>query len=127
MNKVTYHGLQITAEWISSYARSIEAPLQSIHGRLIAPATMPVIFWQELDIPWLNRDVPLIHGSQQFKYEAPVMAGMTLECELSLTKVETKTGRQGTLTLYTHTLVCTCDGTQIVTAETVLISAGDRL
>ncbi|MDQ0088989.1 hypothetical protein J2T12_002399 [Paenibacillus anaericanus] len=124
MNRVQ-HQLYITAEWISHYAQSIEAPIQTINGHLIAPATMPIIFWQEFDIPWLDKIEPLIHGSQHFSYETPIIAGMTLDCELTLTSVEKKKGRQGGLTLYTHSLVCMCDGDLIVTAETVLISVGD--
>ncbi|MEC0372263.1 FAS1-like dehydratase domain-containing protein [Paenibacillus chibensis] len=120
------HQLQITDTWIMEYARSIEAPVQMVNGVPVAPATMPVLFWQAFDIPWLNLTGPLIHGTQRFSYEAPITAGMTLECELSLTKLEKKTGRQGELTLYTHTLVCTCEGEPIVTAETVLISVGER-
>ncbi|GIP26651.1 hypothetical protein J23TS9_17810 [Paenibacillus sp. J23TS9] len=119
------HQIYITAEWISQYADSIEAPLQSIHGNLIAPATMPVIFWQAFDIPWLNMKAPLIHGSQRFSYEAPITAGMILDCELALTNVERKAGKQGILTFFTHTLVCRCDGELIVTADTVLIRVGD--
>lgn len=124
--KQLWHQLQITDTWIMEYARSIEAPVQMANGVPVAPATMPVLFWQAFDIPWLNLTEPLIHGTQRFSYEAPITAGMTLECELSLTKVEKKTGRQGELTLYTHTLVCTCEGEPIVTAETVLLSVGER-
>ncbi|WP_438350735.1 FAS1-like dehydratase domain-containing protein [Paenibacillus sp. FA6] len=126
MNRVQ-HRLHITTEWITDYAASIEAPLQTIHGDLIAPATMPIIFWQAFDIPWLHIEAPLIHGSQQFSYKTPITAGMNLDCELCLTNVEKKEGRQGRLTFYTHTLECTCDGALIVTAETVLISVGDEV
>jgi len=118
--------IQVTEEWITRYARSIGAPMQTIGGELIAPATMPVIFWQEFDIPWLKEEDAWIHGSQRFSYEAPMTAGMNLDCELSLTKAETKEGRQGKLTLYTHNLVCYNGNDLIVTAETVLIQAGER-
>lgn len=118
--------LTITAEWITQYAHSIDAPLQKIHGKLMAPATMPIIFWQEFNIPWLDSYKPLIHGSQDFSYEIPLIADMVLDCELSLTKVERKAGRQGWLTLLTHTLICTCEGEPIVTAETVLIRVGGK-
>ncbi|MCJ8013591.1 MaoC family dehydratase N-terminal domain-containing protein [Paenibacillus sp. KQZ6P-2] len=123
--KKLQHQLYISAEAITQYAKSIEAPVQMLNGVQIAPTTMPIIFWNEFDIPWLNKNVPLIHGSQHFSYEKPIMAGMTLDCELSLTKVEKKAGRKGELTLFTHNLVCTCNGDLIVTAETVLISLGD--
>lgn len=80
--------LYVTSEWISQYAQSIEAPVQTMNDTLIAPSTMPIIFWQEFDIPWLKEDIPLIHGTQHFSYEAPIAAGMVLDCELELTNVE---------------------------------------
>lgn len=125
MNRIR-HQLHVTEEWITLYADSIEAPLQNIDGNLIAPVTMPIIFWQEFDIPWMDRTESLIHGSQSFSYEAPITAGMVLDCELTLTKVERKSGRQGTLTLLTHTLTGRSDGETIFTAETVLIRVGDE-
>lgn len=121
---IIHHQLYITTEWITQYSQSIEAPLQTLHGKLIAPATMPIIFWQSFDIPWLNKDAPLIHGSQHFSYEAPITAGMILDCELALTNVVSKAGSKGMLTFLTHALVCTCGGDLIVTAETVLIKVG---
>jgi hypothetical protein len=118
--------IQVTEEWIFHYPRSIGAPMQTIGGELIASATMPCIFWRGLDIPWLNEGDTWIHGSQRFSYESPLTSGMNLDCELSLMKTETKEGRQGKLTLYTHTLVC-CNGNDlIITAETVLIQVGER-
>lgn len=95
MNKVR-HQVHITAEWISDFAQSIGAPLQMIKGDLIAPATMPIIFWQFFDIPWLKTDAPLIHGTQQFTYQEPITAGMILDCELFLTRMDKKKlGRNG--------------------------------
>lgn len=119
--------IYVSAKSITQYAKSIEFPVPTSSGELIAPATMPIIFWSEFDIPWLPMNEPLIHGSQQFSYEAPITAGMTLDCELSLQKVEKKAGRHGNLTLYTHRLVCTSRNKLIVTAETVLISVGDGI
>ncbi|GAB6989747.1 FAS1-like dehydratase domain-containing protein [Paenibacillus pini] len=123
MNRLE-HRFHITSEWISEYAQSIQAPLQMIHGNLIAPATMPIIFWQAFNIPWLSVDTPLIHGKQSFSYKAPITAGMIIDCELSLTKIEKKAGREGDLTLFKHSLICTSEGRIICTAETVLISIG---
>ncbi|MNN88108.1 hypothetical protein D3C81_2057520 [compost metagenome] len=67
----------------------------------------------------------MIHGSQSFLYEGPIFAGMILDCELSLSKIEKKTSRHGELTLYTHSLICKCNDEHIVTADTVLIQIGD--
>ncbi|URN93709.1 MAG: MaoC family dehydratase N-terminal domain-containing protein [Candidatus Pristimantibacillus lignocellulolyticus] len=127
MNSIQ-HRLHVTEEWISRYAQSIDAPLQTINDKLIAPATMPIIFWQEFNIPWqeMNNSVPLIHGAQHFSYEAPIIAGMLLDCELQLTNIEKKTSKTGLLTLYYYKLTCRCDGKLIVTTETVLIRVGDQ-
>lgn len=100
MNSVR-HQIHMTAEWISDYAQSIEAPVQTINGKLIAPATMPIIFWQDFDIPWLIIGEPLLHGTQKFSYQAPITEGMILDCELALTGEVQKEGRQGKLT-FTH-------------------------
>lgn len=125
MNIVRYQ-IHMTAEWISDYAQSIEAPMQRINGNLIAPSTMPVIFWKTFDIPWLSKGESLLHGTQNFSYQAPITAGMMLDCEFALTSKVQKEGRQGKLTFYTHTLVCKCEDELIVTAETVLIRVGDN-
>jgi len=127
MNRV-HHRLHITEDWIARYAQSIDATLQTINDQLIAPATMPIIFWQEFNIPWqeMNNSVPLIHGAQHFSYEAPIIAGMKLDCELQLTNIEKKASKTGPLTLYYYKLSCTCDGKLIVAAETVLIRVGDQ-
>lgn len=118
--------LYMTDKWISRYAQSIESPLQTIKGKLVAPSTMPIIFWQEFDIPWLKKDASLIHGTQQFSYNSPIIAGMLLDCKLTLTKVAKKEGKQGMLTFLTHTLDCSCEGNLILTAETVLIQVGEN-
>jgi len=125
MNSIRFQ-VHLAEEAIVQYANRIEAPLQRIGGALIAPSTMPITFWKIADVPWLDIPKPLIHGKQQFHYEAPLTAGMDLDCDLSLTKVEKKNGRQGVLFVYTHSLTCTCAGKRIVTVETVLISVGDK-
>lgn len=121
MRKCIKHTVHVTEEWISSYAESISAPLQRLDGHLIAPSTMPVVFWREFEIPGIELAGPLIHGAQHFKYEKPVTAGMTLDCELSLIKKENKTGKRGLLTFFTYKLVCTSRGEPVVTSETLLI------
>lgn len=112
----------LTAEAIMAYGDSIAAPLQQVDGHWIAPPTMPITFWHTDQVPWLAKEKALIHGRQSFSYEAPLKAGDLLACELTLIQCETKTGRSGTLTLYTHRLECWCRGELVVTADTVLIS-----
>ncbi|WP_379127307.1 MaoC family dehydratase N-terminal domain-containing protein [Paenibacillus sp. sgz500958] len=124
MNRIRFK-VQLTEESIIRYANSIHSPLQRIGGVVIAPSTMLVTFWKVENSPWLHTEEVWVHGSQQFYYHAPLLAGMNLECELSLVKVESKNGRQGSLTLYTHSLICYHQGNPIAEAETVLIGRGD--
>lgn len=121
MNRLVFPH-RLTAEAIIAYGRSIAAPWQQVDGCLVAPPTMPITFWHTDEVPWLAKEKALIHGQQSFCYEAPLKAGDWLACELTLIKCESKTGRSGQLTLYTHRLECWCQGVLAVTADTVLIS-----
>lgn len=124
MNKIRFQ-VQLTTENIVQYAHSIASPLQRIGGAAVAPSTMPVTFWKTADVPWLPLKAAMIHGTQQFTYHAPLMAGMNLNCELSLVAVKHKTGRSGLLTFYTHSLICCHRGSPIAVAETVLFGRGE--
>jgi hypothetical protein len=124
MNIIRFQ-VQLTADSIMQYANSIDSPLQRIRGVAVAPSTMPVTFWKIEDAPWLSKEAAMIHGTQQFCYQVPLMAGMNLACELSLLAVEQKNGRQGVLTFYTHSLVCCHRGNRVAVAETVLIGIGE--
>lgn len=126
MNKIRFQ-VQLTTENIVRYAHSIASPLQRIGGAAVAPSTMPVTFWKIADVPWLPMQAAMIHGTQQFAYQAPLMAGMNLNCELSLVAVRRKTGRSGLLTFYTHYLICYHRGKPIAEAETVLIGRGEMI
>ncbi|MGE7840487.1 FAS1-like dehydratase domain-containing protein [Lysinibacillus sp. NPDC093712] len=116
--------ITVTAEWIQRYAKSIEAPLQYLHGKLIAPATMPIVFWQQFDRAIFNNQKPVLHGSQHFFYHVPIQEGMVLHCELALSHKEHKQGKQGPMTFYTYTLNCFEQRTEIVQLKTVLIHVG---
>ncbi|NOU78060.1 hypothetical protein GC101_04120 [Paenibacillus sp. LMG 31459] len=124
MNKIRFQ-VQLTTDNIVQYAHSIASPLQRIGGAAVAPSTMPVTFWKTADVPWLPMKAAMIHGTQQFTYHAPLMAGMNLNCELTLLAVEHKNGRSGVLTFYTHSLFCCHRGSPIAVAETVLIGRGE--
>ncbi|MEJ9220607.1 MaoC family dehydratase N-terminal domain-containing protein [Paenibacillus glucanolyticus] len=125
MNKLEF-AYHLTPEAILAYAHSTETPLQKIDGTWLAPPTMPVTFWTLADVPWLDKERTFIHGSQSFAYEKPLLAGAHLDCVLTLTRMEQKTGHSGALTLYTHLLECRCKGELVVSAETVLISLEDH-
>lgn len=116
--------LHITEQWIREYARSINSPLQFFQGKLIAPSTMPIIFWPFFK-ETANQDSPVLHGSQKFLYEELMTAGMLLDCELALLKMEEKKGKTRKLTLSTYELTCKCEGRLIVVATTILIQVGE--
>lgn len=116
--------ITVTAEWIEHYAKSIEAPLQYVHGKLIAPATMPIVFWQQFEHIISTNSKPLLHGSQQFIYHAPIQEGMELECNLALSHTTHKEGKRGPITLLTYTLNCSAGDSEIVQLHTVLIRVG---
>ncbi|OWA37430.1 hypothetical protein B9G55_05080 [Saccharibacillus sp. O16] len=112
---------RLTSQSVLAYARALDMPLSSHSGRWIAPPTMPVVFWNIIDAPWLRPDNSYLHGRQSFVYAKPLLADSTLDCVLILTHSEQKKGRSGPLTLYTHLMTCKCEGEHILSAETVLI------
>ena len=119
----TVQQIQVSAKWIREYADSIHSPIQLLQGKLVAPSTMPVIFWQFFKET--SDQIPMLHGSQKFYYEQPITAGMILDCELQLLKTEEKKGKTGKLTLFTYCLTCMCKGKLIVQATTILIQVGE--
>ena len=120
----TVSQILVTEDWIREYAQSIDSPLQILQGKLVAPSTMPVIFWQFFK-ETSSHQLPTLHGSQKFYYEEPITAGMILDCELELLKSEEKNGKTGKLTLFTYSLTCKCKEKIIVIATTILIQVGE--
>jgi hypothetical protein len=125
--RILSQSLHVTTEWIIAYAQSIESPLQYINQQLIAPVTMPILFWKSFEpIYWLNTDRPLLHGSQHFAYTTPITAGMILDCELALIDQQPKIGKTYPFTLFKHRLSGSQEDKVIFTAETTLIQVGDN-
>lgn len=116
--------IHVTDEWIREYAQSIDAPLQIVQGKLIAPSTMPILFWQFFKETSNQTSSPILHGSQQFLYKEPITSGMVLDCELTLIKTEKKSGKSGSLTLFTYELIYECEGKNIGITTTTLIQVG---
>lgn len=118
--------LHITTDWIIAYTQSIESPLQYINHQLIAPVTMPVLFWQSFEpIGALTTDQPVLHGYQRFAYETPIIAGMILDCELTLIDIQQKVGNKHKLTLFNYQLIGYEEKQLIFTSNTTLIQVGD--
>lgn len=114
----------LTRKQIRNYAKAIheENPIyfdkdeaqRAGYADVVAPITMPTIFWQYVDVFWL-KDVPIIiHGKQNFKYEVPLVANETYECDIQLTNLQTKKRKNGTtmqvadhlLTVRKQNIVC---------------------
>ncbi len=119
--------LHITTESILAYAQSIESPEQYIHDQLVAPVTMPILFWRLFEpVHSLNTDEPLVHGYQHFAYQKPITAGMILQCELSLLDVQQKIRPKHELTLFYYRLTGYEEEKLIFIADTTLIKIGDH-
>jgi hypothetical protein len=92
--------IDVTRKTIAVYAKSInEAELVFFeieearrrgYAEIPAPTCMPMIFWQYLDVPWMNHGESFIHKNQTFKYFEPLIAGQTYTCSITLKSVESK-------------------------------------
>ncbi|MBE3102854.1 MAG: MaoC family dehydratase N-terminal domain-containing protein [Bacilli bacterium] len=92
--------IKVTREMIADYARSIgeteilffqyEEAIRKGYADIPAPVSMPIIFWQYIEAPWMNREKSFIHKYQSFHYDEPVMAGQTYSCKITLKSVQSK-------------------------------------
>lgn len=99
--------LTLTRQWIQEYAEAIGdyepiyfdkmAAQKRGFSDVVAPVTMPVIFWQYFDIPWLKHLPVIIHGKQSFQYNEPLIAGRTYECVIQLVSLKNKNRKNGTM------------------------------
>jgi len=78
--------IHLTDEWIKSYAMAIESPTIRIDGKLMAPSTMIVIFWQLFPESPIARHEMWQHVKQKCTYQTPLLANMTLDCQLEQVK-----------------------------------------
>ncbi|MDA8354556.1 MAG: MaoC family dehydratase N-terminal domain-containing protein [Firmicutes bacterium] len=76
-----------------------EAARKSVHGRLIAPPTYPMILdygqIEGLKLP----ESGLIHGEQQFDYRRPLYVDEKVTCYETLRDVKVKQARSGEMTI----------------------------
>ena len=130
--------LTLTYEFIANYASSIhevnpiyfnkQAAINAGFSDVVAPITMPIIFWQYIDVPWLKNIPVVIHGKQNFSYKEPLLANQTYHCEIQLTNIQTKERKKGSrmqvadheLNVYHNDKVC---GTFV---STLLIMEDER-
>jgi hypothetical protein len=73
-------------EWVKAYAKAIDAPTVIVAGRLMAPSTMIVIFWQLFSESPIDRSGVWLHVKQRCSYQTPLLANMLLDCQLKQVK-----------------------------------------
>lgn len=99
--------LTLTRELIKNYALAIhednpiyfdqQAAIAAGYSDVVAPITMPIIFWQYIDVPWLKNIPVVIHGKQNFSYHEPLIANRTYHCDIQLTNLQNKERKDGSL------------------------------
>src|SRR5699024_9132484 len=97
--------------------RDIEAAKDAGYPGLPLPATYPALFWQKVEIPWLQNVGPLVQTSQTFTYHEPLLANRTYTCSIVLNQVRVF-GKK--LLLY-HTLYVKKEDRLIATSKTTLM------
>lgn len=104
----------------------VEKAREAGYPDLVLPATYPVLFWRYVKIPWLDLNLPLIHGKQSFSYNEPLVANQTYDCFIQLTDVSEKEKGNFLLQFLTHRLVITKNGDEAATATSVLILKNEK-
>lgn len=97
----------LTREFVRSYARAIheenpiyfdkQAAQKASYADVVAPITMPIIFWQYLDVFWLKNVPIVIHGKQNFQYHMPLIANNSYQCDIQLTNLQKKRRKNGSI------------------------------
>jgi hypothetical protein len=117
--------VQVTEEMIHSYLRALsidKVKWEQTSEKIIAPPTLPIIFWQFADIFWLDHFYEsIIHGEQSFNYEKPILAGESYTCLITLKKIYYKEGKSGFLQLLDHELIGKNDQNEFRALSTLMI------
>ena len=123
--------ISITSEMIASYAKAIHEDALIYYDKQVAiaagfknipaPPTLPIIFWQFINVPWLKDAGAIIHGKQQFHYEQPLLANRTYDCSIHLKDITKKQSKKGMMQLSTHELMIKFEDQIHATAITTLI------
>lgn len=97
--------------------RNIQAAKEAGYPDLPLPATYPALFWQKVEVPWLQNMGPLVQTSQTFTYHEPLLANQTYTCSIMLNQVRAFGQKQ----LLYHTLDVRKEDRLIATSETTLM------
>ncbi|RBW70885.1 FAS1-like dehydratase domain-containing protein [Bacillus taeanensis] len=124
-SKTNSFRVHVTEEMICSYLGALginTVKRQEESEKIIAPPTLPIIFWQFADTYWLNPSYQsIIHGEQIFDYEKPILAGEIYTCSITLKKIYYKEGKSGFLQLLDHELSGKNDRNEFRALSTLMI------
>ena len=107
---------------------SVEAARNAGYPDLVAPPTFAIVVQQlTLDQLFAVEDAGIelthvVHGSQQFGYSRPIVAGDELTAQLRVTSIKTLGGNA---MVTAETAVHDSDGEHVVTATSTLVVRGD--
>lgn len=97
---------------------------KTVHGGIIAPPTFPIAMSEESDE---DLDLGLeysrmLHGEQRFIYTRPIRPGDVLTCQLKVTDVYEREGKNGTMEfIVMDTEMTDAAGAHVVTSRTNII------
>jgi acyl dehydratase len=107
---------------------SVEAAQAAGYRDLVAPPTFAIVVQQlTLDQLFAVEDAGIelthvVHGSQQFTYSRPIVAGDELTAQLSISSIKTLGGNA---MVTAETAIHDTDGAHVVTATSTLVVRGD--
>lgn len=106
--------ITLTTEMIQTYAKAIgetellykdlEVAKSLGYQDIPAPPTLPIIFWQFIDVPWLENVGPVIHGKQRFLYKETLIANRNYDCMIQLTNLTYKMSKNRRMQRSEHEL-----------------------
>lgn len=96
----------------------------TVHGGIIAPLTFPIAITsdsgEELDLGLDYRR--MLHGEQQFIYTRPIRPGDVLHCQIKVTDVYEKDGKNGKMEfIVMDTEMKDAEGNHVVTSRTNIV------
>ncbi|MBK3495186.1 MaoC family dehydratase N-terminal domain-containing protein [Viridibacillus sp. YIM B01967] len=124
--------VKVDRQDIQNFARSIknrnqlhydlETAKKAGFPDIIAPPTLPILFWQNAKLDWLEQvEAPLIHGEQKFTYIKRIVAGDIYKCRIFLKDVMKKQGSTSVIWILKHVLEGYQNERLCFTSETTLI------
>lgn len=96
--------IKVTSREIQQFCRVIDEKNQIYHDKsntkgasytdILLPPTYPILFWRQLDLPWLQNDAIMIQSEQDFSYKNTLTINKTYHCQIKLQKLRTRGNQQ---------------------------------